>query len=100
MASTRGVWRYFRWPYHAAVMKALEQMSRRIVFIAKNRIMHRALAGGVKGWPPWRAPLQSLTPARRTVAGGEGIRAGRTMAKKLKPVHPGEILGEDFMKPH
>jgi addiction module HigA family antidote len=22
------------------------------------------------------------------------------MAKKLKPVHPGEILGEDFMKPH
>ena len=22
------------------------------------------------------------------------------MAKKLKPVHSGEILGEDFMKPH
>jgi len=22
------------------------------------------------------------------------------MAKKLKPVHPGEILNEDFMKPH
>jgi antitoxin HigA-1 len=22
------------------------------------------------------------------------------MAKKLKSVHPGEILGEDFMKPH
>jgi antitoxin HigA-1 len=22
------------------------------------------------------------------------------MAKKLKPVHPGEILSEDFMKPH
>jgi addiction module HigA family antidote len=22
------------------------------------------------------------------------------MAKKLKPVHPGEILAEDFMKPH
>jgi antitoxin HigA-1 len=22
------------------------------------------------------------------------------MAKKLKPVHPGEILMEDFMKPH
>jgi antitoxin HigA-1 len=22
------------------------------------------------------------------------------MAKKLKPVHPGEILGEDFMKPY
>ena len=22
------------------------------------------------------------------------------MAKKLKPVHPGEILTEDFMKPH
>jgi addiction module HigA family antidote len=22
------------------------------------------------------------------------------MARKLKPVHPGEILSEDFMKPH
>jgi antitoxin HigA-1 len=22
------------------------------------------------------------------------------MAKKLKPIHPGEILHEDFMKPH
>lgn len=22
------------------------------------------------------------------------------MAKKLKPVHPGEILSQDFMKPH
>ena len=22
------------------------------------------------------------------------------MAKKLKPVHPGEILADDFMKPH
>jgi addiction module HigA family antidote len=22
------------------------------------------------------------------------------MAKKLKPVHPGEVLSEDFMKPH
>jgi addiction module HigA family antidote len=22
------------------------------------------------------------------------------MAKKLKPVHPGEILSEDFLKPH
>jgi addiction module HigA family antidote len=24
----------------------------------------------------------------------------RTMTKKLKPVHPGGILGEDFMTPH
>lgn len=43
----QGVLRYFKWPYQAVVMKMLEQMRRRMVFIILNRITleKRSLSG-------------------------------------------------------
>src|SRR5579863_7590825 len=87
----RGACRYFRWPYHAKVMKTLETVSSSIVVM--TLCCHES-AQVCRGGPPWPPSPYEPDPSRNREGGHGGpplqTRAGggRRHQVDINPVKP------------